>query len=713
MPPRPGSLLDRLYHAGLMVLGRDGREERGSEAAPAPFISVFGGMAGMPHPFKPYESLGYYDDNPYLFAGVSITAQEASRVKLKLFKRKKNGEHDEVLDHQALTTLNRPMPIDQGKAILTGMQLRHLIYTHMKLNGEGFFLMDGRMPKKYGGGPSMLHPLLPAFMLVQLDESYQIKNYIYRAAGGQINLAPLDVVHFKDPDPKNWYRGHSPVQPARFALDSNREADLLNYHRFLNGAMPGGLLSPETKLSPEEQKRLQDVWNQKYGGSQNSGKTAVLPAKMTYEKTQESNVDMQYAELKGMTRDEVLAALRIPIEMLGKTDNQTRANADASNYVFQRFTILPLVESFVDTLNNDFLPAFPNSQDLFFGFDPFVPEDLENKRATTQTLFGTGALTPNEARQGFGMDVLEIPQADIPFLPFNVVPLTAQNPNPPKDEDLAADLEGDDVDEEDELTEDEERGRKVRADAEEEDLPDDVPEFFDAKKETTLLAGVKLAFLLQGFRQGIDLANQTGAKAIPIESVFTASVRQAIEARNLEKAAQAVQTTEEQLRALLTQARADGVGVRELARRINDLYGESMGYRSLRIARTELTGVMGEGQYRTFREQGYAEKTWSTTMDGHERDSHAEANGQTVPIDQPFKLAGGEAMYPGDPSLPPAELCNCRCIPQPAGVPEDRRATINEQFLRAHGSIEGTLTSAIKDEFARQHARVIAALRKG
>lgn len=50
-------------------------------------------------------------------------------------------------------------------------------------------------------------------------------------------------------------------------------------------------------------------------------------------------------------------------------------------------------------------------------------------------------------------------------------------------------------------------------------------------------------------------------------------------------------------------------------------------------------------------------------MDNHERESHAEANGMVVPIDNPFELAGGALMHPHDYSLGCSEdeLINCRC----------------------------------------------------
>ena len=61
--------------------------------------------------------------------------------------------------------------------------------------------------------------------------------------------------------------------------------------------------------------------------------------------------------------------------------------------------------------------------------------------------------------------------------------------------------------------------------------------------------------------------------------------------------------------------------------------------------------------------RSYKYKTWHTIMDGHERDSHAEVNGITLPIGEPFTLRGGQVQYPRDDSMSASdeEICGCRC----------------------------------------------------
>lgn len=73
--------------------------------------------------------------------------------------------------------------------------------------------------------------------------------------------------------------------------------------------------------------------------------------------------------------------------------------------------------------------------------------------------------------------------------------------------------------------------------------------------------------------------------------------------------------------------------------------------------------IYDTGDYSEAIEQGYAYKTWETVGDNRVRFSHEEVEGLTIPIDEPFELAGGSLQFPHDLSLgcDPSEVSGCRC----------------------------------------------------
>lgn len=86
---------------------------------------------------------------------------------------------------------------------------------------------------------------------------------------------------------------------------------------------------------------------------------------------------------------------------------------------------------------------------------------------------------------------------------------------------------------------------------------------------------------------------------------------------------------------------------------------------AIRSARTIVTGAENKGRmdsYHRAEQDGIIlEKEWLAAIDSRTRDWHAELNGKTVPIDEPFVNAIGEIMFPGDPSADGANVYNCRC----------------------------------------------------
>lgn len=107
---------------------------------------------------------------------------------------------------------------------------------------------------------------------------------------------------------------------------------------------------------------------------------------------------------------------------------------------------------------------------------------------------------------------------------------------------------------------------------------------------------------------------------------------------------------------------------------IAQLENRALRYRGENIARTESLNALRAGQFQAV-DQAIeigevdtrdAVKVWDASGDGRTRDSHAYAEGQTVPTKQPFMIGGSLMMFPGDSSLgaPASQVINCRCRSQ-------------------------------------------------
>lgn len=92
-----------------------------------------------------------------------------------------------------------------------------------------------------------------------------------------------------------------------------------------------------------------------------------------------------------------------------------------------------------------------------------------------------------------------------------------------------------------------------------------------------------------------------------------------------------------------------------------DVGGLSFMDRMKRDARTAVTGLDGILTSSALRDQGFTRKRWVTRHDAKVRPTHVEAEGDTVPLDEPFIVGGYPLMYPGERGAPPALVINCRC----------------------------------------------------
>jgi SPP1 gp7 family putative phage head morphogenesis protein len=128
-------------------------------------------------------------------------------------------------------------------------------------------------------------------------------------------------------------------------------------------------------------------------------------------------------------------------------------------------------------------------------------------------------------------------------------------------------------------------------------------------------------------------------------------------------AKQITDDTEKMLREQLEEANANGEDIDQIMRRVSNVFDISeTGYRAEMIARTETISAANAGTLEGYKQTGLVnQKQWLTAEDERTREWHADADGQTVDIDEPFDVGGEELDFPGDPNGSPENIINCRC----------------------------------------------------
>lgn len=145
------------------------------------------------------------------------------------------------------------------------------------------------------------------------------------------------------------------------------------------------------------------------------------------------------------------------------------------------------------------------------------------------------------------------------------------------------------------------------------------------------------------------------------EEDFTEAMIAWFGVNGIARIAQITNTTTERVQQAVEQAVSNNLSVRETAKRIrqNAIVSKR---RAKLIARTEIISASNRGSLMGAQRIGVAQrKEWLATPDERTRPHHRTADGQTRPLNEPFRVMGEELMFPGDPSGSPTNIINCRC----------------------------------------------------
>ncbi|MCF3101433.1 phage portal protein [Streptomyces roseoverticillatus] len=331
-----------------------------------------------------------------LFAIVNRTSNATAQVQWKLWRKAASGlpeDRVEVTRHAALDLWNQP------NKFYTRQENVEVVQQHIDLTGEGWWVI-ARNPRS--PLPLELWPVRPDRMQPVPHPTDFLSGYMYIGPGGeQIALRTEDVIQLRMPNPLDPYRGMGPVQAILTDIDSARYSAEWNKNFFLNGAEPGGIIQVDKRLSDDEFDELTARWNEQHKGVANAHRVALIEQGQWVDRKL-SQRDMQFAELRSVSRDVIREAFGIPKFALGDVDDVNRATAEASKAWFAEYLTVPRLERIKGALNNDLLPLYgAASAQLEFDYCSPVPADSEAenaalmaKSAAVQALVSAGAYGP-------------------------------------------------------------------------------------------------------------------------------------------------------------------------------------------------------------------------------------------------------------------------------------------------------------------------------
>ncbi|MCK5015462.1 MAG: phage portal protein [Candidatus Peribacteraceae bacterium] len=307
-----------------------------------------------------------------------------------LILRDQNGES---VDHKALQLIKKP------NSFSSRMDLLYQTASNLELFGNCYWHID--KPQN----PTEII-LIPAFLVTPVIKNNGIIAYDIMTENGVKRFQTEEIVHLKYPSPLNLLVGAGVPEHIIKWIRLGQEGDQYTIDFFKNGGTVSNVL--ETQATNSSQLELvSEGWNKRHQGAGKRNGTAVLP-KGTKLVSISNTKDMDFQELDTRTRDRILSAFGVPKSVLGITESgMSRADAEAKNFVFVNFTLLPKIERIIDNLNSFYLGLFTGTENLIFDFVDPTPlnEELEIKRNQV-ALSGQAYKTVDEVRKENGLPPL-------------------------------------------------------------------------------------------------------------------------------------------------------------------------------------------------------------------------------------------------------------------------------------------------------------------
>jgi HK97 family phage portal protein len=316
-----------------------------------------------------------------IFSIVNRTSTTTAGVDWHLYKKAKSGREEdrvEVTSHPAIDKWEQP------NDFYTRQKFVEAVQQHIDLTGEGWWFTP--QFKGYKGlGPSEMWPIRPDWITPVPSADNFLDGYVFRTPDGmQVPLDVNEVVSILMPNPHNPYRGMGPVQALLYEIDGIHFAAQWNRNFFLNGAEPGGVVEVPDTIGDTDFRRLQAQFGEEHKGVHNAHKVALLTGGAKWVDIKYTNRDMQFTELRNLSRELIWEGFGISKAILGIVQDVNRANNDAQDEMFARYLSVPRLERWKGALNNNFLPMFGKGENKVyeFDYDNPIPEDQELENAT-------------------------------------------------------------------------------------------------------------------------------------------------------------------------------------------------------------------------------------------------------------------------------------------------------------------------------------------
>lgn len=336
-----------------------------------------------------------------VYSCVRILSEAVAGLPLHLYRYNDSGGKEKAVDHPLYRLLH-----DEPNPEMSSFVFRETLMTHLLLWGNAFsqIIRNGK------GEIIALYPLMPNKMTVDRDEnghlfySYQRSNDEAIGESGRVILKPSDVLHIPGLG-FDGLVGYSPIAMAKNAIGLAIATEEYGAKFFANGAAPSGVLEhPGTLKDPS---KIREAWQSQFGGSQNSGKVAVLEEGMKYTPISISPEQAQFLETRKFQINEIARIFRVPPHMVGDLEKSSFSNIEQQSLEFVKYTLDPWVVRWEQSIMRTLLsPTEKNEYFVKFNLEGLLRGDYQSRMNGYAIGRQNGWMSANDIRELENLDLI-------------------------------------------------------------------------------------------------------------------------------------------------------------------------------------------------------------------------------------------------------------------------------------------------------------------
>lgn len=372
----------------------------------------FGRMgAGSPSISDPMGSTAVY-------TVVSVLAQEISSIRAWHMRRSPKLGSRRVPSSVAQQTLDRPNDYQ------TRTDFWLAVVASLCLRGASFAVGRWQPGSEH---PVEMHFRHPDTVLPMVDDRGAVAYQVSVSRGDPalsflrpgLNLIPArEMLHLRMFTSDNPLIGVTPLRSIRFSMAHGTAIQASQWQFFEQSSRPGGLLTNEKPLTPEQARRLREQWKEFSRGG--GGSTGVLDGGWKWQALSLTAEESQLVDQYKLTLADAARIYRVPPWLVGLMEQASFNNVETMYRAFYVQSIRWYLEHFEAALSR-FMRFGPNEDAEFDIESALMRSEFGNRVKAFGEATRSGLYTINESREWEGLPHVE--GGDVPLVQAQMVPL--------------------------------------------------------------------------------------------------------------------------------------------------------------------------------------------------------------------------------------------------------------------------------------------------